>query len=162
MSKPARNSASCSIQADARTFFVSSRTLEGKFLLQSDRMANLFIDVLRSYVSQGRFTVHEFVVMPNHVHLIMTVDHTISIEKAVQLIKGNFSYRAGKEFGLRGTIWQRGFSEVRISDRAVFLKYRSYIEQNPVEAGLVESAEDYPYCSLYLRKRKAAKAGGRG
>ena len=72
-------------------------------------MANLFIDVLRSYVSQGRFTVHEFVVMPNHVHLIMTVDHTISIEKAVQLIKGNFSYRAGKEFGLRGTIWQRGF-----------------------------------------------------
>jgi len=125
-------------------------------------MATLFIDVLRSYVSQSRFTVHEFVVMRDHVHLIITIDRTMTVEKAVQLIKGNFSYRAGKEFGLRGTIWQRGFSEVRISDRAAFLKYRSYIEQNPVEAGLVESAEDYPYCSLYLRKRKAAKAGGRG
>src|SRR5215467_5534287 len=162
MSKPARNSAPRSIETDERTFFVTSKTIEGKALLQSDRMATLFIDVLRSYVAQGRFVVNEFVVMRDHVHLIITVDHTMSIEKAVQLIKGNYSYRAGKEFGLRGTIWQRGFSEVRILNRAAFLKYRSYIEQNPVEAGLVERAEDYPHCSLHLRKRKAAKAGGRG
>jgi len=162
MSKPARNSAPRSIETDERTFFVTSKTIEGKALLQSDRMAALFIDVLRSYVAQGRFTVNEFVVMPDHVHLILTVDRKTSIEKAVQLIKGNFSYRAGKEFGLCRTIWQRGFSEVRVLNRAAFLKYRSYIEDNPVEAGLVESAEDYPYCSLYFRKRKAAKAGGRG
>jgi len=161
MSKPARYSARSVIQDGERTFFVTSKTLEGKALLQSDRMATLFIDVLRLYVAQRRFVVNEFVVMRDHVHLIITVDHQMSIEKAVQLIKGNFSYRAGKEFGLRGTIWQRGFSEVRILDRTAFLKYKSYIEENPVKAGLVESAEDYPYCSLYLRKRKAAKAGGR-
>lgn len=137
-------------------------TEEGKALLQSDRMATLFIEVLRSYVAQDRFVVNEFVVMPDHVHLIITVGREISIEKAMKLIKGNFSYRAGKEFDLRGTIWQRGFSEVRILDRAAFLKYRSYIEDNPVKAGLVKAAEDYPYCSLYFRKRKAAKASGKG
>ena len=115
--------------------------------------------MLRSYVSQGQCVVHEFVVMRNHVHLLITVDREMTIEKAVQLIKGNFSYRARKEFGLRGAIWQRGFSEVRILDRTNYLKRKSYIEQNPVEAGLVEKAEDYPYCSLYLRKQKAAKAG---
>jgi REP element-mobilizing transposase RayT len=37
--------------------------------------------------------------MPNHVHLIVTVNREMSIEKAVQLVKGNFSYRAKKELG---------------------------------------------------------------
>jgi putative transposase len=162
MSKPARNSTPSSIQAGTRTFFITSKTTEGKALLQSERMATLFIDVLRSYVSQKQFVVHEFVVMRTHVHLLITVDHNMSIEKAVQLIKGNFSYRARKEFGLRGAIWQRGFSEVRIFDREDYLKRKAYIEQNPVEAGLVKSAEEFPYCSLYLREQKAAKAAGRG
>jgi len=69
MSKPARNSAASIIQDGERTFFVTSRTVEGKALLQSDRMATLFIDVLRSYVEQRRFAVNEFVVMRDHVHL---------------------------------------------------------------------------------------------
>jgi REP-associated tyrosine transposase len=162
MSKPARNSIPTSIKADIRTFFVTSKTSEGKALLQSERMATLFIDVLRSYVAQKQFVVHEFVVMRTHVHLLITVDWQMSIEKAMQLIKGNFSYRARKEFGLRGEIWQRGFSEVRIYNREDYLKRKDYIEQNPVEAGYVESAEEYPYCSLYLRKQKAAKAANRG
>jgi len=36
-------------------------------------MANLFIEVLRSYVRAGEFTVHDFVVMPNHVHILVTI-----------------------------------------------------------------------------------------
>jgi putative transposase len=43
-------------------------------LLQSERNATLFIEVLRSYVAAGKFKVHDFVVMPNHVHLLMTVE----------------------------------------------------------------------------------------
>lgn len=124
MAKPARNATPNSIQAERRTFFVTSKIAQGKFLLQSERMASLFIDVLRAYVSQGQFVVHEFVVMRDHVHLIITVDRSMAIEKAVQLIKGNFSYRAGKELGLRGNLWQRGFWEVRILDRASFCRTR--------------------------------------
>jgi putative transposase len=117
-------------------------------------MATLFIDVLRSYVSTGRFRIHDFVVMRNHIHLLLTVDERMSVEKAVQLIKGNFSYRAKKELNFRSEIWQRGFSEVRIYDRESFLWHRSYIYSNPVKAGLAATAEEYPYCSAYFRKRK--------
>ena len=60
-------------------------------------MANLFIDVLRSYTLAGKFKVHDFVVMQNHVHFLVTVDGEMSVEKAVQLVKGNFSFRAKKE-----------------------------------------------------------------
>jgi putative transposase len=70
-------------------------------------MATLSIDVLRSNVAAGRFRIHDFVVMRNHVHLLLTLDEQMSIEKAVQLIKGNFSYRAKKELDFRSEIWQR-------------------------------------------------------
>jgi len=162
MSKPSRNSAPDAIKSGTRTFFVTSKTTEGKALLQSDRMATLFIDVLRSYVSQKKFVVHEFVVMRNHAHLLISVERDMTIEMAMQLIKGNFPFRAREESGLRGWIWQRGFTEVRIFDRESYLKYKTYIEQIPVEAGLVPSAEEYPYCSLYLRRQKVAKTAGRG
>ena|SRR5689334_16628225 len=156
MAIPKRNSGADSIHSEPRTFFVSSKTSEGKALLQSERMATLLIDVLRSYVSAGRFKIHDFVVMPNHVHLLVTLDRTMSVERAVQLVKGGFSYRVKKELEFAGDVWQRGFSEVRVFDRESFLKHRSYIDNNPVEAGLAERPEEYPYGSAYFRHKKSS------
>ena len=151
MARPLRNSDPNAAQPGPRTFFISSRTAQGRSLLQSDRMARLLIDVLASYTN--KFRLHDFVVMPNHVHLLLTVQEGLSIEKAIQLIKGNFSYRARKELGFQRDIWQRGFSEVRIYDRDSFLKHRKYIYDNPVQAGLVKTAEEYPYSSARLAKK---------
>lgn len=118
-------------------------------------MASLLIDVLRSYVSAGKFKIHDFVIMPNHIHLLITLDQNMSIEKAVQLIKGNFSYRVKKEVGYEREVWQRGFSEDQVMDRESFLKHKAYIDNNPVKAGLADAPGKWPYCSLFLRKTKA-------
>jgi REP-associated tyrosine transposase len=126
----------------------------GRALLQSDRNAMLFIDVLRSYVAGKKFKVHDFVVMPDHVHLLITVGGEMSIEKAVQFIKGGFSYRLKKELGYCGEVWQKGFSEVRINDEDGFAKHREYIARNPVKRGLVSESEEYPYCFNYLAAQK--------
>ena len=133
----------------------------GRALLQSERNANLLIEVLRSYVAAGKFRLHDFVVMPDHIHRLLTVDGDMSIEKAVQFIKGRFSFRLKKEFGYSGEVWQRGFSEVRVDDRDSFLKHREYLAQNPVRRGLVDSPEGFPYCFAYLAVRKAAGAKAR-
>ncbi len=124
-------------------------------------MAELFIDVLRTYMGSGKMIVHEFVVMPNHVHVLMTLPGEMSLEKAMQLIKGGFSFRANKELGFKGEIWQRGFSDVRIVEERSFEVHRAYIENNPVKAGLAKSAEEYPFGSVYLKKRKHAGAKAR-
>ena len=115
----------------------------------------LLIDVLRSNVATGKFQLHDFVIMPDHLHLLMTLQGNVTVEKAMQLIKGGFSYRLKKDFGYRGEVWQRGFSDVRIRDGQSFSQHRGYIVQNPVKAGLVDSAEDWPYCYSYLAKKKA-------
>ncbi len=115
----------------------------------------LLIDVLRTNVAAARFQLHDFVIMPDHLHLLITLPGDMSIEKAMQLIKGGFSYRLKREFGYQGAVWQRGFSEVRINNRQSFSRHRNYIVQNPVKAGLVESAEQYPYSYTFLAMKKA-------
>ena len=114
----------------------------------------LLIEVLRSNVATGRFQLHDFVIMPDHLHLLMTIPSDMTIEKAMQLVKGSFSYRLRKEYGFQGEVWQRGFSEVRVNDRQSWLRCREYIGQNPVKAGLVDSAEQYPYSYAYLAGKK--------
>ena len=117
-------------------------------------MANLFIEVLHSYMRAGKFTVHEFVVMPNHVHVLITIPGDMSVEKAMQLIKGGFSFRANRELGFCGEVWQRGFSDVRIKDEESFVEHQNYIKNNPVKAGLVSRPGEYAYGSAYLKRRK--------
>jgi putative transposase len=114
----------------------------------------LLIDVLRSNVAAGKFQIHDFVIMPDHIHLLMTLPGDVSVEKAMQLIKGGFSYRLKREFGFHGQVWQRGFSEVRIVDGQSFLRHRAYIVQNPVKSGLVDRAEEWPYCYSYRQRKR--------
>lgn len=99
MAIPVRHAGPENAIASARTFFITSSTAGKRNLLQSDRSAKLFIDVLYAYRAQGKFRLHEFVVMPDHFHLLMTIDSEITIERAIQFIKGGFAFRAGKELG---------------------------------------------------------------
>jgi putative transposase len=155
MAHPVRNASPEKVLSSARVFFVTTKTIMARHLLQSEQNAMLLIDVLRSNVATGKFQLHDFVIMPDHVHLLMTLPGDLTVEKAMQLVKGGFSYRLKREFGFQGEVWQRGFSEVRIKDGRSFLQHRGYIVQNPVKAGLVDSAEQWPYCYGYLTKKKA-------
>ncbi len=154
MARPARNACSEQILSPVRVFFATTKTSMGRCLLQSERNEMLLIDVLRCGVLARKFQVNDFVVMPDHVHLLLTLDGGISIEKAMQLIKGGFSYRLKKEAGYVGEVWQRGFSEVRVGDRQSWLQYRKYIAENPMKAGLCDSPGQYPYCFTSLARRK--------
>ena len=158
MARPIRNARPENTLSPSRTFFATTRTSLGRRLLQSERNAELLIDVLRSNVAAGRFKLHDFVIMPDHVHLLLTVGDGMTIEKAMQLIKGGFSYRMGKECGVKGEIWQKGFSEVRVDNNASYIQHRAYIAANPVKSGLADSPNQYPYCYSYLASRKAAGA----
>lgn len=134
----------------------------GRRLLQSERNAELLIDVLRSLVGERKFELHDFVIMPDHLHLLLTVYDEMTIEKALQLIKGRFSHRLSHEFGYRGEVWQRGFTEAQVMNRESFEKHREYIAENPVKAGIVTDADEFPFCFRQLAKKKLEAKIGRG
>ena len=89
--------------------------------------------------------------MRDHVHLILTPAPMISLEKAMQFIKGGFSYRAKKELHFNREIWQKGYNEHRIKDAAEYEQHVEYVWMNPVKAGLVERPEEYLYSSARLK-----------
>jgi REP-associated tyrosine transposase len=154
MVKLTRKSDRRNIIAGKRTFFAGCKTFMERRFFEAQNEAELFIDVLRTNTLAGKFKLHDFVVMPDHFHVLLTVDERTSIERAIQLIKGGYSFRRNTELGLLGEIWPPGFSDVRIRDRKSFLAHKKYIDENPVKAGLAKSAEEYPYCSAYFRKKK--------
>src|SRR5579871_3752590 len=149
MSIPRRHSNPAKITSCERTFFITASTWDKRNLLQSSRAAELFVRTLFRYQAQGKYRLHEFVVMPNHFHLLITLDADITVEQAVQFIKGGFSYQAGVELGIKGTFWQKGFSEIRILDEEAFLSACHYIRQNPVKAKLASTAEAYECSSVH-------------
>jgi REP-associated tyrosine transposase len=154
MAHPARNAAPAQILNPSRIFFATTSTSMGKRLLQSERNAGLLIDVLRSLVAEHHFKLLDFVIMPDHVHLLIEVGGDMTIEKAMQLVKGRFSHRLGKEFGFKGEVWQRGFTEEQVMNKQSFEAYRTYIGENPVKAGLAATMEEYPFCFRFLARRK--------
>ena len=123
-------------------YFITASTYGKKSLFQSERMAQLFIEVLFHYRRQEKYLLHEFVLMPNHFHLLITPAETL--ERAIQLIKGGFSYRATKELGFGGEIWQPSFYDRRVRDLAEYFAFRDYIRLNPIKKGL---CAEYPYSS---------------
>ena len=129
-----------------QTYMVTTETWSRRDLFRNERWAELLIDTLYHYRGQA-YLLHEFVVMPDHIHVLLT-PHT-SLEKVVQFIKGGFSFRAKKELGSNMEIWQKGFQDHRIRDANDYAIHVSYIHNNPVKERLCESPDQYPYSSAY-------------
>jgi REP-associated tyrosine transposase len=129
------------------TYFITASTYLKQNLFQTERMARLLLDVLHHYRGQGKYLLHEFVIMTDHFHLLITPGRDVTLERVLQLIKGGFSFRAKKELGILGEIWQKSFYDRRVRDAEEYERFRIYIHQNPVRRGLVGSAEEYPYSS---------------
>jgi putative transposase len=130
--------------SNGQTYLVTSSTWGRRALFSRDVWANLLIDTLYHYRGSA-YLLHEFVIMPDHLHVLLTP--TTSLEKAVQFIKGAFSYRAKKELGSNMEVWQKGFSDHRIRDASDYRIHQIYIQQNPVRKHLCERAEEYAYSS---------------
>jgi putative transposase len=131
------------------TYFVTFSTWQRRRLFVVESYVRLFLKTLYTYRRQGRFELHAFVVMPEHVHLLLTPAPGITLERAIQYIKGAYSHALGVELGRKGEIWQRGFTDHRIRDNSDFEIHRGYIHENPIKRGVVESVSEYRYCSAF-------------
>lgn len=118
-----------------------------KRLFVVDKYARLFLVTMYRYRREGRFQIHAFVVMPEHVHLLLTPANDVTLERAVQLIKGGYSHELGSMIGRTREIRQRGFTDHRIRNDCDFVHHRNYIHRNPVERKLVSYPREYRYCS---------------
>ena len=124
------------------TLFVTTRLNTKRAILSGEDAAQLVLDILSFYRRRGDIEVYGFVVMPDHVHLVVKVLSPLTLPRWMNRFKSYIARQLGK-----GSIWQRGcWSEVVPS--IPFLEEKLlYIHENPVRAGLVQDAADYPRSS---------------
>jgi putative transposase len=128
---------------ETRTYLVTAVTAGRRSLFQVTATAELLERTILDYRSQGKFLLHAFIIMPDHLHALITPAPDVSLEKAMQFIKGGFSFR------LKGKldVWMRSFNESQIMSEEKFINSLRYIEANPVRRGLVGSPNDYRFSS---------------
>jgi REP-associated tyrosine transposase len=156
--------------APRASYFVTTKCWGGRRILQVPEIADILIRTIFDYRERKVYSLHEFVVMPDHLHLLLTPGPTSSLEKCIQLVKGGSSHQIHKERNQKMEIWQEGFYDWTIRDGEDWRTKVEYIRLNPVRANLVEKPQDWPYSSAsgkfqpdpmpdrYLKVTSGAKA----
>jgi putative transposase len=125
------------MRLEPRTYAFTAVTHQRHRIFQKTTNAELMISTLLRYRTTNKFQIHGFVIMPDHIHALLTPSE--SIEKAAQLIKGGFSFAARNN--VEGTIWQDSYHEHRIRDTEDFQNQLLYIANNPSR----RQYADYPH-----------------
>ena len=133
--------------APGTSYFVTTKCWQGRSLFRLPEIAEIILETLFVYRDRAAYLLHEFVVMPDHLHLMLTPGPATSLEKAIQLIKGGSSNRVHKARNQKMEIWQVGFHDWTIRDYNDWQTKVEYIHENPVRAKLVEKPQDWPYSS---------------
>lgn len=96
---------------------------------------------------EKRYDLHGWVIMPTHVHVLLTPQEAEPLAKIVQALKGFSSKEIQKKIGGDGRLWQPDYFDRFIRDEEHFIRVLSYIEWNPVKAGLTDDPSHWPYSS---------------
>ncbi len=119
----------------------------GPLWLSDPRIAAAIVETIRKGDSTlNYFALHAFVVMPNHVHLLITPK--ISLPRITHGIKGSTSHQANAILSRKGQhFWQDDSFDHWVRSPKEFDNIRAYIENNPVSAGLTTRPQDWPWSS---------------
>ena len=131
------------------TYFINFSTWQRRRLFVVENYARLFLKTLYHYRREGCFQIHPFVAMPEHVHLLLTPAPTVTLEHAIQLIKGGYSHSLGTMIGRTREVWERGFTDHRIRGDRDYENHQTYIHDNPVKRNLVAYPSEDRYSSAY-------------
>lgn len=132
-------------------FAVMDRLLDdarsGAFYLRQPAVAQMVVEAIHYNARVlGHYQLHAFVVMPNHVHLLVTP--SVALPVLTKSLKGITAKRANALLGLTGRrLWQEESYDHLVRSEAEFERIRNYIEANPVRAELVTYPDEYRWSS---------------
>lgn len=130
----------------------------GELPLADPRAARIVQDALLHFDGE-RYRLHAWVVMPNHVHLLLTPIEGHSLAQITHSLKSYTAHRINHVLGRHGEFWQRESFDRYIRDAHHFAAAREYIEANPVKAGLCGKSEEWEFSSASFVEGQAVQAG---
>lgn len=145
-------------QESGKSHFVTFSCYRRQPFFHNSRTYDLFPSCLERMRRRFRLRVYGYVVMPEHVHLLLSEPEQCTLADAIHFLKLSFTKRLRSHVSAQktganpghespGSFWQKRYYDRNVRDNEEFIHALKYIHQNPVKRGLVEKAEDWPWSS---------------
>lgn len=132
------------------TLHVVQRGHNKSRIFQSQQDCGLYVYLLKTAGARYETHLHAYVLMTNHVHLLVTSSLTEGVSRTMQFVASRYAAAVNAHLGRTGTLWESRFRSSPIdSDRYLLACYR-YIELNPVRANIVRRPDDYTWSSFSI------------
>jgi putative transposase len=136
------------IRIPGLTFHVVQRGHNGQRTFFSNDDFRRYIELVALSSRRYATEVHAYVLMSNHVHLLMTSSKASGISRTMQMVGSNYVREINEQYDRTGTLWEGRFRSSPIDSEFYCLACYRYIELNPVRAGLVSAPGDYRWSSF--------------
>jgi len=116
-------------------------------IFYSDNDYRVYLGWICEAAKRWNCAVHAYVLMTNHVHLLMTPQDMDGISRLMQYVGRRYVPYVNHEYQRTGTLWEGRFKSSLVQAQSYVLACHRYIELNPVRAGMVQAPGDYPWSS---------------
>lgn len=134
------------VMFEGAPFHVTHRGNHKKDVFADDRERRLYLDLLHRYSSRFEMSVWGYVLMSNHVHLIVVGRSRTSIPRAIGNAHREFSRRCNERRRVTGHLWANRFFSTVLDEPHLWAAIR-YVELNPVRASIVDDATAFEWSS---------------
>ena len=127
-----------------RIYFITTSTKDRlPWFIESD-LASLMSGLIESYLNNKHCRCLCWVVMPDHIHLLIELQSTM-LAGTINRLKSGSARILNRQIGRAGPFWQSGFDDHALRREEDIKEVARYIVGNPIRAGLVEKFGDYPF-----------------
>jgi REP element-mobilizing transposase RayT len=132
------------IFATGPLYFVTFCTHERQRVLAKDDVHTAFVLFAKRAEKTFNVAVGRYVMMPDHVHIFVRGDYNFRLGPWIGALKQALA-KAAMLSRVKGQVWQEGFFDHLLRTDESYSQKWTYVRENPVRAGLVQSAADWPY-----------------
>jgi len=134
---------------EGAAYHVTSRTNDRIRVFENKLGRRIMILVLEDAKEKYGFRLHNFCIMPNHIHLLITPSNGTKLSCIIQWIKTHSAKRWNFIHGSKDHMWGERFFSRPVKDLREYFFVHNYIAQNPVKAGLTHCAQDWKASGAY-------------
>ncbi|MBP7055828.1 MAG: transposase [Candidatus Omnitrophica bacterium] len=129
-------------------YFLTTNTENSLPVFNNHKNCKILLVTLEYFKLVLDYRLYGFCIMPTHLHLAIHPFGIYNFSYIMKMIKGSFTRKLNKAGGITGKIWQKGFYDEYIRDELHLIRVLEYMHNNPIKAGLIKAAEEYPFSSF--------------
>lgn len=133
------------------TFLITAPTFHRKRIFQNERYGEALTEILMRCRQESRLLLHDYVLMPDHMHLLVTGPVNVDVVGAVHELQAAFVEVLRREFGYSGEVWGENILAREVRDSAEYVEAARHIHSNPVRVGFCHDEAEYRLSSKASR-----------